>query len=55
MKNIWSVERILFLKDLIFKLNLKVKIVERSDKMTRKSKSKANFQTIQNLCEREKR
>ena len=41
MKNIWSVEHILF--DLIFKLNRKVEKGERNDKMTRKSKSKAFF------------
>ena len=35
MKNIWSVEQILFFKDLIFKLKRKVEKGERNDKMTR--------------------
>ena len=41
MKNIWSVEDILFSKRLDFKLNRKVEKGKRNDKMTRKSKSKA--------------
>ena len=41
MKNIWSVEIILFSKELIYKLNRKVEKGERNDEMTRMTKTKA--------------
>ena len=50
MKNIWSVEHILFSQRFDFKLNRKVEKPERNDKMTRISKSKAiNLYAQQNL------
>ena len=49
MKNIWSVEHILFVKDLIFKLNRKVEKGERNDEMTRTSKPKAFLKMLLDL------
>ena len=44
MKNIWSVEHILFSKRLDFQPKSQSWKAERNDKMTRESKSLANFE-----------